>query len=184
MTSSSFNYQMNTSNQLNTNYEMINKELEKRLKDEIEKNQRLIYINLGLVAKINKLNLELDKKNEETKQIYTQIKELKEVLNNKVLKQKSNNYQITDLKPGENILAVNFVSMGTQDIGHFNLICKNTDLFIKLEERLYKEFPQFKNYDTYFQVNTRKIKRFKTLDENGIKNNDIINIFVISENNY
>jgi len=74
--------------------------------------------------------------------------------------------------------------MGMQDIGHFNLICKNTDLFITLEERLYKEFPKFKNYDTYFQVNTRKIKRFKTLDENGIKNNDIINVFVLDENNY
>ena len=176
---------MNTQNQFSNNYEIKNKELEKLLKDEIAKNQRLIYINLGLVSKINKLNLEIAKKNEETKQISVMVKELRDIINKKIKNaQNSNSFKITELKPGENILAVNFVSMGMQDIVHFNLICKNTDLFITLEERLYKEFPKFKNYDTYFQVNTRKIKRFKTLDENGIKNNDIINVFVLDENNY
>ena len=160
------------------------KELEKRLKEEIAKNQRLIYINLGLVAKINKLNLEIEKKNEETKKISLEIKELSKTIRQKIATAKNTkDFDITSLKPGENILAVNFVSMGIQDIGHFNLICKNTDLFIKLEERLYEEFPLFKNYVTLFEVGTRKIKRFKTLDENGIKNNDIINVFVWGEDN-
>ena len=76
-------------------------------------------------------------------------------------------------------MAVNFVSMGNQDIGHYNLICKNVDLFVRLEERLYKDFPQFKEYETYFEVKTKRIKRFKTLKENQIKTNDIINIFII-----
>ena len=91
------------------------------------------------------------------------------------------NYKITSIKPGEEILAVNFVSNGRQDIGHYNLICKNTDLFVRLEERLYNDFPDFKNYETYFEINTRRIKRFKTMDENHIKSNDIINIFRIEE---
>ena len=73
------------------------------------------------------------------------------------------------------------MSFGTQDIGHYNLICKNTDLFVRLEERLYQDFPDFKNYETYFVVNTRRIKRFKTIDENNIKNNDIVNVFRIEE---
>ena len=86
---------------------------------------------------------------------------------------------ITTIKPGEKILAVNFVSMGNNDIGHFNLVCKNIELFVRLEERLYENYPQYKDYETYFEVNGRRIKRFKTLDENNIKSNDIINIFTL-----
>ena len=68
--------------------------------------------------------------------------------------------------------------MGSNDIGHYNLVGKSRDLFVRLEERLYEDFPQFKDYETFFEVNTRRIKRFKTLDENNIRGNDIINIFI------
>ena len=91
----------------------------------------------------------------------------------------NNEYEITSIKQGEKIMAVNFVSMGVNDIGHYNLVCKNTDLFVKLEERLYNDFPQFKEHETYFEVKTRRIKRFKTLKENNIKTNDVINMFII-----
>ena len=78
-------------------------------------------------------------------------------------------------------MGVNFVSMGRNDIGHYNLVCKKRDLFVKLEERLYNAFPEFTNFETYFEVNGKRIKRFKTLGQNQIKNNDIINIFIIEE---
>ena len=52
-------------------------------------------------------------------------------------------------------------------------------IIVRLEERLYEDFPQFKNYETFFEVNTRRIKRFKTLDENNIKSKDLINIFTV-----
>ena len=77
-------------------------------------------------------------------------------------------------------MGVNFVSMGTNDIGHYNLVCKNTELFVRLEERLYEDFPKFKDYETFFEVRTKRIKRFKTLDENNIKSKDIINIFIVN----
>jgi len=79
------------------------------------------------------------------------------------------------------MITVNFVSMGRNDIGHYSLICKKRDLFVKLEERLYEDFPQFKDYESYFVVNGKRIKRFKTLEQNHIKNNDIINLFTIDE---
>ena len=78
-------------------------------------------------------------------------------------------------------MTVNFVSMGTHDIGHYSLACKNTDIFVKLEEKLNNDFPQLKKYETCFEVKTRRIKRFLTLEENNNKNNDIINIFIIEE---
>ena len=117
--------------------------------------------------KIKKLENELNKKNNEIQRLLEKNKNIQ------------NNYEITSIKPGEKIMALNFVSMGNQDIGHYNLVCKNVDLFVRLEERLYEDFPQFKEYETYFEVNGKRIKRFKTLEQNNIKTNDIINIFTI-----
>ena len=68
--------------------------------------------------------------------------------------------------------------MGNQDIINYCMVCKNTDLFVKLEENLYKDYPQFKDYETYFMVKARKILRFKNMDENKIDNNDMISIFI------
>ena len=117
--------------------------------------------------KIKLLENELNKKNNEIQQLLG---------NNKNIQGK---YKITSINPGEEIMALNFVSMGSNDIGPYNLVCKNIDLFVRLEERLYEDFPQFKEYETYFEVNGKRIKRFKTLEQNNIKTNDIINIFTI-----
>ena len=57
------------------------------------------------------------------------------------------------------------------------MACKTSDLFVRLEERLYQDFPKFRNVETFFMVNVNRILRFKTLEENGIKNNDIISLF-------
>ena len=117
--------------------------------------------------KIKLLENELNKKNNEIQQLLIKNNNIKD------------NYEITSIKPGEKIMALNFVSMGNQDIMNYNLICKNVDLFIRLEERLYEDFPQFNEYETYFEVNGKRIKRFKTIEQNNIKTNDVINIFTI-----
>ena len=111
------------------------------------------------------------------------IKELEEqnkLLKNEIEKYKSEyiNKDITFINPGEKIMTINFVSMGNQEISNYSIPCKNTDLFVRLEEKLYNDFPKYKDYETYFEVNTKRIKRFKTLDENNIKSNDIISIFL------
>ena len=155
------------------------KDLKRQLKEEKDKNLKLINENNILKNTIDNLNKKLE-----------QIKGIKQSLENdlaqkdieiqKLRSQKSNDYfDISSLKPNDKIIGVNFVSMGSNDIGHYNLVCKNRDLFVRLEERLYNDFPQFKNYETYFEVNGKRIKRFQTLDKNGIKDNDIINMFII-----
>ena len=119
--------------------------------------------------KIKSLEKELNLKNEKIKQL---------------LSQNNNNqgkYEITSIKPGEKIMCINFVSMGNQDINNYGLVCKNTDLFIRTEERLYEDFPQFKKCETYFEVNGKRIKRFLTLSENNIKDKNVINMFIIEE---
>ena len=168
---------------------MINNE------DEITKLKRLLNEeknkNINLIKEIEILknkNIILNNDNnslkEQIKILENNLKAKNNELQNLLSKNNNNNiinYKITSINPGEEILAINFVSNGVQDIGHYNLICKNTDLFVRLEERLYQDFPDFKNYETYFEVNTRRIKRFKTIEENNIKNNDIINVFRIEE---
>ena len=123
----------------------------------------------NLKNKIKSLEKELNKKNEEIQQL---------------LSQNNNNqgkYEITSINPGEKIMCINFVSMSNQDINNYGLVCKNTDLFIRAEERLYEDFPQFKKYETYFEANGKKIKRFQTLSENNIKDKNVINLFIIEE---
>ena len=100
-------------------------------------------------------------------------------LNNNLI---NNNYVISS-KPGEKILSINFVSNGFQGIMNYSLPCKNTDLFVRLEEKLNNDYPELKDKETYFLVNGRKIKRFKTLDENQIKSNDVINLFLYGDQN-
>ena len=100
--------------------------------------------------------------------------------NNQII---NNNY-ITYLRPGEKMFSLNFVSNGFQGIMNYSLPCKNSDLFVRLEEKLNEDYPDLlKDKETYFIVNTRRIKRFRTLDENQIKGNDVINVFLYDDQN-
>ena len=44
----------------------------------------------------------------------------------------------------------------------YPIACKNTTPFIKVEEKLYEEYPEFKETENYYIFNGTKIKRFKT----------------------
>jgi hypothetical protein len=57
--------------------------------------------------------------------------------------------------------------------------CKNNDTIVKLEEEVYNEYPKYKEYNTYLTCNGNILKRFKTIEENGIKKGNaiIVNIY-------
>ena len=57
---------------------------------------------------------------------------------------------------------------------NYAIPCKNTDIFVKLEEKLYNEYPEYKDFNTYFTVKGALIKRFKSMQENNIKSSDVI----------
>ena len=156
---------------LQNDYEIQINELKRQLNEEKNKNQKLMEENNNLKKKIEKYEITIKSLKDEINKKNIEIEQYK-------LDKQSDDY-ITSIKPGEKIMSINFVSMGRQDIMNYSLVCKNTDLFVRLEERLYNDFPQFKNYETYFEVNTKRIKRFKTLEENNIKNKNIINMFII-----
>ena len=55
------------------------------------------------------------------------------------------------------------------------IIIKNTEVFTKVEQILYKNYPDIEA-EYYFLVNGNKIKRYETLEENKIKDNDILTL--------
>ena len=55
------------------------------------------------------------------------------------------------------------------------IIIKNTEHFSKIEQILYEKNNNMEA-DYYFLVNGNKINRMKTLEENKIKNNDILTL--------
>ena len=146
-------------------------------------------INKKLLEELNKENLKVKELNDKIK-IYEntnnenikKIKEMEKLIKSKNLeinKLKNNNdkNKITSIETGEEIIAIFFTSIH-QDI-HRPISCKNTDTFVKIEEKIYNEYPKYKDYNTYLTVNGNVIKRFKTLEENGIEdgNTIIVNIY-------
>ena len=172
-------------NSSSNNYESEIKKLRDELNIEKNNNKALKIENKKLNDIINSLktqNIDLTNK---IKILESQLNELMLELQNY---KSNNNLKISNsyfndlilpALPGEKIMTLIFNSQGIQYVCNYGLACKNTNLFVRLEEILNNNFPELKKHDTYFMVNTRRIKRFLTLEENKIKNNDMINIFLI-----
>ena len=79
--------------------------------------------------------------------------------------------------PGEELISVQVISVD-QSINNFKVIAKNKDKFSKLEEIVYDKYPKYKDTDNFFIVNGNRINRHRTLEENKIKNNDILTLSV------
>ena len=77
-----------------------------------------------------------------------------------------------DLNENEKLMSI---IISTEDKNTlYSIICKNTDKFIKIKEKFFKTFPKFGKLDNLFYLNGNEIIESKTLDENGIKNSDLI----------
>ena len=81
--------------------------------------------------------------------------------------------------PGEKLITIKFISMD-QTI-NFETFAKKTDNISKLENFLYEKYPQYKDTENYFLVNGNKLNRHKTLEENKIKDNDILTLGIFDE---
>ena len=158
--------------------------LKRELKEEKEKNKELQdtinQLRQKNIINIQKYESEINKLKERNKELEKLLEEKNNEINDYIFKLNNlnENNQLITFKPGDKILSVLFVTQGNQDIFNYSMACKNTDLFVRLEEKLYNDFPKYRNFENFFMVNARRILRFKTLEENKIKNNDIISLFV------
>ena len=151
------------------NVNSLLKDENQRLKNENQylKNQINNYnINLNQYKlKINELNLALDNK-------INEINNLNNVIKNLQLNNNKNEY-INRNK----LLTIQFKSIDQKV--DMPITCEKDDKFVRIEEKLYNEYPEFEFLNPYFTVNGRVIKRFKSMLENDIRNNDkiILNIY-------
>ena len=66
-----------------------------------------------------------------------------------------------------------FRSSHVKEGGHKSFTYSN-DTIVKFEELFYNEYPEYKEHNTYLTVNGNPVKRFKTIEENGIKQGNAI----------
>ena len=79
----------------------------------------------------------------------------------------NNDDLINVINPGEKILSAQFISSDQKLI--YSIPCKNTTTFVRVEEKLYEEYPEYKEFHTYFTVGGIMIYRFKNMEDNKIK---------------
>ena len=141
-----------------TKLQNINEYLEKELKIEREKNSNFS----------NKENTP----NEDTNKIiklYDEISENHKEI--KYLKGKIERFPF-DLCENEKIMSV---ILSTEDKNIlYSVIAKNTDKFLRIEEKFYDAFPEFGKVENSFYINGNKINKYQTLEENAIKNSELI----------
>ena len=149
--------------------------------------------NKNKISKLENYIKELEKKLKEKENKINEEKIKNEELINKIklFKSNSNNYSLNDrilkleielnkfksycLSPGEKLISVKFISTD-QSIYNFTAVAKNTDKFFKLEELLYEKYPNYRDSDNYFIFNGNKVKRNRTIEENNIKDNDVLTL--------
>ena len=145
-----------------------------------ETNEKLLNENNELKEKIKNLNQEIGGLNNTIKSLENNLtqKNIEIQKTNEI----SNNNIINSENQKENKIVINFVIQGFE---YNNLKrsyeCNITDLFVKLEEKLYEDFPVFKKYETYFELDSKRVMRFETLAENNIKDKDEIKLFVVDD---
>ena len=121
------------------------------------------------MKEINDLKIQLQNKEKTIELLNNQISNKIIELNNMKNKISNNNNDdlINVINPGEKILSALFIS--TDEKITYAIPCKNTTPFIRVEEKLYEEYPEYKDSKNYFIHNGTIIKRFKTIGENNIK---------------
>ena len=88
----------------------------------------------------------------------------KEIIN---LKAKFNNdYNMIHIDRN-NMISLNFISVD-QKI-NYSIPCLNNDIFAKIEEILYKKYPDYRETNNCLISNGKQILRFKTIKENNLK---------------
>ena len=106
-----------------------------------------------------------------------ELNNLRMQLNN--MNNMNNNIQSNNMFININdIMTVNFISM--DQTVHFAVSCLKTNTFAEIEEKLYKQYPQYRATNNNFLDNGTQVLRFKTIAENKIGNGLPVTLIVPS----
>ena len=146
------------------------------MREKIENNQLILKIHdleNKLKLKIfnenslNKLIEELEKTKIDLNENLLQLKRVLITKDNEIIKLKE--------KLNKNNLILNIISFD-ENI-NISISCKKTDAFTKIEEEIYNKYPEYRSVNNYFKINNQKINKFKSLEENKIKEGSIITLY-------
>ena len=135
------------------------------LKNELKKTKDLLNQK---EKEINDLKLQLKNKEKAIESLNNQLSNQINELNNIKNKINNNDDLVNAINPGEKAVSALFISSDQKVT--YAVTCKNTTPFVRIEEKLYEEYPEYKETENYFLHNGEVIKRFKTVEENHIKN--------------
>ncbi len=181
---------LNKEKEKNKELEEKNSKLSKILGEkEIEKNN-LINDNQILnkkikgleedIRKLNDKNIELENEISKFPPNYqNQINNLQNIINQKELELNNLRAQIDNNNNNPNpifenkiyfkeMMCVNFIS-SDQNV-HYAVPCVKTNTFAEVEEKLYQQYPRYRETNNNFIANGKLVLRFKTIGENKIGN--------------
>ena len=144
--------------------------IKSELNNEIEK-----YKNLTEKLKFKeeyKDNSSSESKDKLLEKLFESEKEIKEI------KSKLSRFPF-ELNEGEKMLCLIFTSCDQKF--HYPIICKNSEQFNIVENRLYEKFSEYKEYENYFTFNGNKVNKYLTIEENKIRYGDNILLNIIDE---
>ena len=133
-----------------------------KLQNEINTLKKLVNEKEEMITREKENKTDLMKAFEDLKKQFAQINNAKDD-------------EIKKLKSSEEKL-MTLIVISNDEIVHYSFICKNTYKFTKIEEMIYEKYPEYKKRENSFVVIGKKINRNKTLEENKIKNSDIITL--------
>ena len=145
-------------------------------------------INKGICSVKNISSFNINKNDsEKIKELENKLKEVNDILHDRIDKANSiiskNQKTIDELKEklsrfpfeilqGEKLMSIIIESSDKKM--HRAIICKNTEFFCDLEKKIYQNDDKYIDVGNYFTINGKKIDETKSLDDNNIKDNDII----------
>ena len=149
---------------------------------EEDNNALLIKENKELKEKLNKANKTIEEQKIEINELkykitmvksegMNQINSLMETIEKKDKQIKELKEQLKQNKFAE-MKTIQFISSDMKV--NYSTPCKGTETFSEIEDKLYNQYPEYRNGNNTFLFNGKIIQRFKTINENGIKNGDII----------
>ena len=166
----------NNENILQSNNDEINK-----LKNELAKANKIIEQQKLTISElqnylnnynniINNLNKNINNYKNIISEKDIELNNYKSQLNNNIIP--NNNVNFND------IMCVNFISSDKNV--QFSIPCIKTNTFAEIEEKLYKQYPQYRETNNTFLANGIQVLRFKTIDENKIGNGLPVKLIVPS----
>ena len=165
----------NNQNTLASNNNEIN-----NLQNELTKARKIIEQQK---LTINELQNKLNNSNNIINNLNNEINNYKNIISKKDLELNNIKSQLNNNIPNNNvnfndIMCVNFISSDKNV--HFAISCLKTNTFAEIEEKLYKQYPQYRETNNNFLANGTQVLRFKTIAENNIGNGLPVTLIVPS----